>query len=121
MQKTKSWLPLNKQTDLIQIICKLIERHSIDSHINKLLNVVRILCKFKCNNFSKKCRKRKGTKNRARYIGYLCCLVLWHVVFEVKILNYINVMKHKDHCEIGESKSDDLNRSIIMINYNAEN
>jgi hypothetical protein len=64
----------------------------------------KLLCKFKCNNFSKKCRKRKGTKNRAQYIGYICCLVLWHVVFEVKILNYTNVMKHKDHCEIGESK-----------------
>ena len=29
---------------------------------------------------------------------------MWHVVFEVKILNQKTVKKHKDHCEIRESK-----------------
>jgi hypothetical protein len=26
-----------------------------------------------------------------------CLVLMWHVVFEVKILKYTNVKKHKDH------------------------
>ena len=38
-------------------------------------------------------------------MGYILSQVLmWDVVFEVKIKNQANIKKYKDHCEIRESK-----------------